>query len=84
MRAQPEREAARASIRAQTLDFAALLLAGAGFEVEVLDPVEDYVALLRQVFDMGAIRALLARCVRLTRIRRSIKMNSSAGRFIFG
>jgi len=31
------------------------------FEVEVIDPTEDYVALLRQVFDLGAIRALLSR-----------------------
>lgn len=31
------------------------------FEVEVIDPVEDYVALLRQVFDFDAIRTLLAR-----------------------
>ena len=31
------------------------------FEVEVIDPAADYVALLRQVFDMEAIRRLLAR-----------------------
>jgi len=34
---------------------------GAAFSVEVVDPCEDYVALLRQVFDMEAIRTLLAR-----------------------
>lgn len=34
---------------------------GSSFAVEVIDPTEDYVALLRQVFDMGAIKALLAR-----------------------
>ena len=27
----------------------------------MIDPCEDYVALLRQIFDMGAIKALLAR-----------------------
>ncbi|CAN0465280.1 unnamed protein product, partial [Phaeothamnion confervicola] len=30
-------------------------------EVEVIDPVEDYVVLLEEVFDFDAIRALLAR-----------------------
>eukprot|EP00241_Pyramimonas_parkeae_P004095 CAMPEP_0114248876 /NCGR_PEP_ID=MMETSP0058-20121206/13817_1 /TAXON_ID=36894 /ORGANISM="Pyramimonas parkeae, CCMP726" /LENGTH=610 /DNA_ID=CAMNT_0001362333 /DNA_START=89 /DNA_END=1921 /DNA_ORIENTATION=+ len=32
-----------------------------GFEVEVIDPVADYLALLEQVFDFGIIRELLAR-----------------------
>ena len=31
------------------------------FEVEVIDPASDYVALLRQVFDFDALRGLLAR-----------------------
>ena len=31
------------------------------FEVEVIDPTADYVALLRRVFDLGAIRAFLGR-----------------------
>ena len=33
----------------------------AHFEVEVIDPTEDYLALLRQAFDFDAIAALLAR-----------------------
>jgi len=32
----------------------------AGMEVEVIDPVTDYAALMEQLFDFGAIRALLA------------------------
>ena len=35
--------------------------AGASFEVEVIDPTEDYLALLRQCFDLDAIKQLLAR-----------------------
>jgi len=34
---------------------------GGGFEVEVIDPVADYLATLQEVFDFPAIKALLAR-----------------------
>ena len=34
---------------------------GDGFEVEVVDPVSDYLATLREVFDFPAIAALIAR-----------------------
>lgn len=37
----------------------------AGMEVEVIDPVADYAELMEQLFDFGAIRALLASGVRI-------------------